>query len=315
MAQETIKGSTTEVVVKPAQPADMEQFRATPYYQGLGIEALQGQLAGYTTDDAALRQQAEAQYRPTYDAEVEALRQQLAQQVQGYGGQIEGIGASYDRQRRSTNEAYDQSAVQLDNALTKRGLGRSSLVASQGAYLEKQRNRALEEIDRDENQAISAINERIAQLTDQAAQSERTLAGNYARQLENRVNELKTQNRNASVSLQLQIAALQQQGYEAYQDWLLRNREQELSQKEFEARYGGKSSSGSSSRAAAAGTGKAATQKTQERSSVLGGVIESLKDAVRNTISKGKTAASSGTAEERTNRIGASASKRRNAME
>ena len=53
-------------------------------------------------------------------------------------------------------------------------------------------------------------------LTDQAAQSEKLLAGNYASQIEARMNELKQQNQTAATNLQLQIAALQQEGYNAW---------------------------------------------------------------------------------------------------
>ena len=136
--------------------------------------------------------------------------------------------------------------MSLNNALTKRGLGRSSLVSTQGTYLENQRNQALGDIDRDETNAINAINEKIALLTDQAAQSEKTLSGNYARQIEARINELRTQNQTAATNLQLQIAALQMQGYQAYQEWLLAQRSQELAEEEFEWTKSKHSSSGSS---------------------------------------------------------------------
>ncbi len=280
---------TTDVEKVIGGAADMEQFKETPYYQSLGIEGLQQQLGSYQTDEAALRQQAESQYKPTYDAEVEALRQQLAQQVQGYERQLSGMGASYDRQRRNTDQAYDESAVSLNNALTKRGLGRSSLVSTQGAYLEKARNQALDDIDRDEAQAIGAINEKIALLTDQAAQSERTMAGNYARQLEQRINELKEKNQSASISLQLQIAALQQQGYEAYQKWLLDNRAQELKEKEFDIKYGEKQSGGSSG---SSGTAKkssssntAANTAKSTQTQTVGGVLPALMESAKKLIS------------------------------
>ncbi len=273
---------TNTTVADQTQAADMDAFKATPYYQGLGIEELRKQLEGYQTDDAALRTQAENQYKPTYDAEVEALRQQLAQQVQGYENQLSGLGTQYERQRRSTKQAYDESAVNLNNTLTSRGLGRSSLVSTQGAYLENQRNQALGDIDRTETDAINAINEQIALLTDQAAQSERTLSGNYARQLENRVSELKAQNQSASISLQLQIAALQQQGYEAYQKWLLENRAQELDEREFEIKYG-EGQSGSASSGSGGKTQK--SSPSQSKSTVsddqqTGGVLPAFAKAL-----------------------------------
>lgn len=270
-------------MAESTKTATMEEFKQTPYYQGLGIEGLEAQLAGYQTDDAALKLQAEAEYRPAYESEAEAAQQALEKELQGYRTQLAGTGAAYDRQRQNAHQTYEESAVDLNNALTKRGLGRSSLVSAQGAYLQNQRNRTLSEIDRAESDAINAINERIALLTEQAAQNERTMAGNYARQLEKRVNELKEKNRSASISLQLQIAALQQQGYEAYQDWLLANRRQEIEEQEFEAEYGDQlnENGGSSSVSSSGGTGS----KKKE---------ESVKTAGRETIAqKASSAASS----------------------
>ncbi len=296
MAEETTRINAAETLLKPAEAAGMEEYRATPYYQSLGIDQLERQLAGYQADDETLRTQAENQYRPVYESEAEAARQEYERQVQGYRSQIAGVGAAYDRQRRAAGEAYDRSAAQLNNRLTARGLGRSSLVSTQGAYLEKQRNEALGDIDRDESAAINAINEKIALLTDQAAQSERTLAGNYARQLENRVNELKEKNQSAAVSLQLQIAALQQQGYEAYQNWLLKNREQSIRDMEFEAEYapktGGAGSSGGKSAASSTGAKKnQGAADAQQVASAAGNVIMQALNALKNKLSTKKSTA------------------------
>lgn len=297
--------------------AAMDEFKETPYYQGLGIESLQEQLAGYQASDEALKDQAEAQYRPAYESEREAIRQELEREIQGYNSQKAGAGAAYEQQRRRTNQAYNESAVDMSNALTRRGLGRSSLVSTQGAYLEDRRNQALSDIDRAETDAIGAINERIALLTEQAAQKERTLAGNYARQLESRVNEMKEQKQSAAISLQLQIAALQQQGYEAYQDWLLANRKQEIAEKEFEAEYGtaektaGSSGSGRK-KAATSSTKKNAAQKAQT-SAAKAGTFAGAIAALTNAIAKGQK--SGGTAGAASANWKSTAAKRQKAME
>lgn len=279
-------------MTETVKAASMEEFQKTPYYQGLGIEGLQSQLGAYEADDAALRNQAEAEYRPAYEQEAEAARQELEREIQGYEAQISGMDTAYDRQRRNTKQAYEESAAQMNNQLTKRGLGRSSLVSAQGAYLQNQRNQALAEIDREQGDAIHAINERIALLTEQAAQSERTRAENYARRLESRVGEMKEKNREASISLQLQIAALQQQGYEAYQDWLLKNRQQEIREKEFEAEYGAELTGGGSGSSAGGGSDQkkqqssaaAAEEKEKSRGPIsqkAGEVVNALKEAAK----------------------------------
>jgi len=298
--------------METVKAASMEEFQKTPYYQGLGIEGLQSQMGAYETDDAALRKQAEAEYGPSYEQEAEAARQELEREIQGYGAQVSGMGAAYDRQRKNANQAYEESAVQMNNQLTKRGLGRSSLVSAQGAYLQNQRNQALAEIDRAQSDAIHAINERIALLTEQAAQSERTRAENYARRLESRVGEMKEKNREASISLQLQIAALQQQGYEAYQDWLLKNRQQEIREKEFEAEYG-EDLTGSVSIPSAAGSSgqkkpQSSTAAAEEKSrgpisQKAGEVVNALKEAAKKltgSLEGGVKAASKQTAAKKT---------------
>ena len=271
-------------MAESVKAATMEEFRQTPYYQGLGIEALKEQLSDFEQDEEQLMDQAEAQYRPAYEREPEAAQQALEKELQGYRAQLSGNGAEYDRQRRNINRAYEESAAELNNQLTKRGLGRSSLVSTQGAYLQNQRGQALAEIDRSEGDAIQAINEKIALLTEQAAQKERTMADDYARQLETRVNDLKEKNRNASISLQLQIAALQQQGYEAYQEWLLNNRRQEIAEKEFEAEYGEVlnegASSGSSSSSGGGSSKKAAAAAKKEAEKSPGKLTEAASSAV-----------------------------------
>jgi len=249
----TVGGDTTTTPTTP-QLTPMQQFQQSGYYQSLGLDKLQQQLAGYATDDATLRAQAEALYKPTYLTELEALRQQFALQQQAYKSQLEGMGMTYDRQRRATNQAYDESAVDLNNALTKRGLGRSSLVSTQGAYLESKRNTALSDIDASEAAARNALLEKIALLADQSAQSEKLLASNYAQQLEARIQELRQQNQSAATSLQLQLAQLQQQGYQAYQQQLMAEREQQLAEDQFEYTKTQKSSSGTGSKSSSSGS-------------------------------------------------------------
>ena len=277
-------------MAESVKAATMEEFKQTPYYQGLGIDALEDRLAGIEQDEGEIKSQAEAQYRPAYEQERENARHAFEKELAGYRAQMAGAGADYDRQRRKADRAYEESAAELNNQLTKRGLGRSSLVSAQGAYLQNQRNQALAEIDRAEGDAIRAINEKIALLTEQAAQKERTMADNYVRQLDARVSEMKEKNKNASISLQLQIAALQQQGYEAYQEWLLKNRKQEVEEKEFEAEYGemqnAEASSGSASPSGGGGSKKAAAKETKQPTAALGAAAGSAVGALSGGIKK-----------------------------
>lgn len=284
MAESVVKEYVTE-------PADMQEFKESAYYQSLGIEPLQEALKQYTQDNDALYAQAEAQYRPTYEREMEALSQQRDAQELGYQQRLDRLASAYERQRRRVGQAYDESAVNLNNALTKRGLGRSSLVSTQGAYLENQRNQALEDIHREEMDDIQEINDRIALLTNQTAESQKTLTQNYARQLESRISALRQQNQTAAVSLQLQIAALQQQGYEAYQKWLLDNRSMVLDEKTYDAEYAPRSASsgGSSSSSSKKKSSSEVVKKAQNVGAAIGKALNQVKkNGVVSSVSSGK---------------------------
>ena len=268
-----------------------DDYRASNFYNAQVMDALNRRLGDYSTDYATLRKQAEAEYSPTYQAEVDALNARLGSQTLSAQNERQALGRTYERQRRQANEAYDRSAVALNNALNARGLGRSSLTATQGAYLEGQRGQALADIGRAEADDIAAINSRIAQLTEEAARSRQTLAASYAQQLDNRINQLRSSNQSAAVSLQLQIAALQQQGYQAYQDWLLKERAQALNEAEFREKYGlnedgtrRSSSSGSSGKAKT--TAKTASTKAAQKTTSLSDLLKSVAGGIQSTLSR-----------------------------
>lgn len=273
-------------------------YRNSGWYNRETIDALNRQLANYDTDYGALKRQAEAEYAPTYALEQDALDARLAQQTTEAQNQQAALSRTYDRQRREMNELYDQSAARLNNTLNARGLGRSSLTATQGAYLEGQRGQSIADINRAEADDIAAINSRIAQLTEEAARSRQSLAASYAQQLDNRINQLRSSNQSAAVSLQLQIAALQQQGYQAYQDWLLKERAQALSEAAFREQYGlnedgsrrASSSSGASGKAKSTPT--AAAKKTGS-ATTLSGLIKSAVSGIQSALSKAAGAAKS----------------------
>ena len=274
-----------------------DDYKASDWYNADAMNALNRRLEGYSTDYATLKKQAEAEYAPTHRAELDALDARLASQTMAAQNQRQALGQTYERQRRRVDASYDRSAAALNNALNARGLGRSSLTATQGAYLEGQRNQALGDIDRAETDEIAAINSRIAQLADETARSRQTLAASYAQQLDNRINQLRSSNQTAAVSLQLQIAALQQQGYEAYQNWLLKERAQSLDEAEFRQRYGlnedgtRRASSGSSAKAKTSATpAKKKNTLSSLVKGVAGGVRAAVSGSVRNMGSIGSAA-------------------------
>ena len=260
-------------------------YRQSDWYDAESIDGLRRRLDALTQSDDALRAQAEAEYRPAYEAQKNALRDTLERETASAQTERGALASAYDKRRRLANESYDRSAAALNNTLNARGLGRSSLTGTQNAYLERERGRALDDIGAEESENVNAINRRIAQLAENAARDERTLEGSYADKLSSRISALKSANQTAAISLQLQIAALQQQGYEAYRDSLLKERAQQLDEDEFRQKYGlndesaqsGRTSSGSKTRAAAQNTAKAAT---------VGTPLKSLSDTLKNLLAR-----------------------------
>lgn len=265
-------------------------YKQSDWYDAESIDGLRRQLDTLSRSDDALRSQAEAEYRPDYEAQKNALRDTIERETASAQAERDALASTYDRRRRLANESYDRSAAALNNTLNARGLGRSSLTGTQSAYLERERGRTLDDIGAEESENVNAINRRIAQLAENAARNERTLDGSYADKLASRVSALKSANQTAAISLQLQIAALQQQGYEAYRDSLLKERAQQLDEDEFRQKYGlydestqnNRVSSGGKTRAAARNTAKTATASAP---------LKSLSAALKNLLARksGKT--------------------------
>ncbi len=257
-------------------------YRQSDWYDAESVDGLRRRLDALSAGDEALRAQAEAEQRPAYETQKNALRDALERETASAQTERDALASTYDRRRRLANESYDRSAAALNNALNARGLGRSSLTGTQNAYIERERSRALDDIGAEEAASVNAINRRIAQLTESAARDERTLDGNYASQLNSRVNALKSANQTAAISLQLQIAALQQQGYEAYREHLLRERAQQLDEDEFRQKYGLNDADVQTGRASSA---KARASQSAARTATAA-PLKSLSDALKSLIAR-----------------------------
>ena len=70
-------------MAESVKAATMEEFQQTPYYQGLGIDALEDRLAGIEQDEGEIKSQAEAQYRPAYEQERETARHAFEKELAG----------------------------------------------------------------------------------------------------------------------------------------------------------------------------------------------------------------------------------------
>lgn len=201
------------------KPPSYDSWLESGYGASANIAALQQQMAGYATDYDTLSKQATAAYTPTYNASLLALQQQLEAQLGGYNNQLSGLNLAYDKQRRNLNAQYDQSLSSALNNLTKRGIGRSSIVGTTSAAIEGARGQALDDVGAAETDAYEDIYNNIALAQNQYAASERQLRNDYAAQIESRINELRNANQTAQTQLQLQIAQLQQSGYQQYLNW------------------------------------------------------------------------------------------------
>lgn len=265
-------------------------YKQSDWYDAESIDGLRRQLDTLSRSDDALRSQAEAEYRPDYEAQKNALRDTIERETASAQAERDALASTYDRRRRLANESYDRSAAALNNTLNARGLGRSSLTGTQNAYLERERGRTLDDIGAEETENVNAINRRIAQLAENAARDERTLDGSYADKLASRVSALKSANQTAAISLQLQIAALQQQGYEAYRDSLLKERAQQLDEDEFRQKYGLNDESAQNNRVSSGGKTRAAARNTA-KTATASAPLKSLSATLKNLLARksGKT--------------------------
>lgn len=207
------------MATKKKKPPSFSSWQSSGYGSAANIAALQEQMAGYATDYDTLSQQAAAAYNPTYNANLLALQQQLETQLGAYNNQLSGLGLSYDKQRRNLNSQYDQSLSSSMNNLTKRGIGRSSIVGTTSAAIEGARGQALADVEAAETDAYGDIYENMTLAQNQYAASDRQLRNDHAAQIEARINELRNTNQTAQTQLQLQIAQLQQSGYQQYLNW------------------------------------------------------------------------------------------------
>ena len=181
-----------------AAPPSMDEYKKTAFYSNTNVAELQKQLANFNMTDAEAREQAEAQYKPSYDLEKADLENNLAQ-----------VMASRDRDIRKLNTQYDRTLNSIMAGLNARNMGRSSLVNTQGVETENARNSAIADTSYEYLLKQNEINSNIQKS-----------GANYAQNVENRANELMQENTGQRIQLLTQIAQLQQQGYSAYTDYL-----------------------------------------------------------------------------------------------
>ncbi len=188
-------------------------------------ERLKKLLESMTESDETLRRKAENELKPDYESARRELLNNLKKENEQDVQKGKAISDSYAERRQQVNEAYDRSHKRLENELNMRGMGRSSLVATEGTALENERNRELNRLNTEENTQKQELKNAASGRQEQAEDELKALSGSYAEKLEKRIASLKDSSRTAQVSLELQLAALQQQGYEAYMNNLMKEKE------------------------------------------------------------------------------------------
>jgi len=181
-----------------ASPPSLSDYQNTGFYSTANINQLQNQLAQYATDFATNRQRAESYYSPTYEAEKQNYQNQLAE-----------LGTNQQIDAKKINTQYDKSMNQLMANLNKQGFGRSSLVSTRGVEVENARNGALSDSSLQYLRQANDINANI-----------QTLTAKYAQDVESKAAEMQRENQASRINLLAQIAQLQQNGYNAYANYL-----------------------------------------------------------------------------------------------
>lgn len=207
-----------------------------------------------TTSDDVLRQRAENEYNPLYNAQV-AEQEALKRSAQtARDERLAALARQYEKNEESTNRNYDTQRVTANNSMLGRGMNNSSLALAMLNRVEDQRNRALNDLtsernayetsaQNDYNNAVTTADANIARLgSDRAAnvdarfQALRDAEQNRAFQAQQAQNQLQQY----VTDLMVQIESLRQQGYSQYlqqqnaeAERALQQAQQEFNQQQF----------------------------------------------------------------------------------
>lgn len=184
-----------------------EKFKQSDAYK-TNLAPLYESLNQYNKTDDQLRDQATNAYQPTYDMERLSLDQRLQTALQGYQNQLSTMEGGYSRQLDQNSALFDKRLSDMLVSITKRGMGRSSLVGTGSAALTSQQQAAAQAILNEYQTQRNAIGGNIALAHQQQADAARQMASSYAQQIEARMNELRDKNMAARDALMLEIATL-----------------------------------------------------------------------------------------------------------
>lgn len=176
-----------------------QKYSESGFGKSSGVAELQQQASQIKTDDVSLRQQAEAQYKPTYEAEQRSLQTQLSALIKSQTDDSELL-----------NTQYQQSVNTMIGKLAKRGLNTGATPDATVVALDKFRNEVMTQ-----RQAVYGGQQKALQRLSDTHKADYEL-NIQARMATNRSNALTSLN-----DLLTQIAQLQAGSYEDYTKYLL----------------------------------------------------------------------------------------------
>jgi hypothetical protein len=209
-------------------------------YTNADIEALEQRIAqanqalqSFNTTaatDEELRNRAENEYRPIYNAQVaeqEAARQTAQTTLDNTLG---ALNRQYGRDQESINKSYDTQLAGTNNAMLARGFNNSSLAVAMLNHSNSQRNRALENLAAERaagessaqaayNNAMNTANAAIARLGSDLATNVDARYQALREADQNRVfQQIQAQNQleQQRMEWEFQLAQLRQQAYSQY---------------------------------------------------------------------------------------------------
>lgn len=174
-------------------------WKGSGFGQSAGVKPLKTEANNITLDNDALRQQAEQQYRPTYEIETASLNNQLTALIKTQTDDSDLL-----------NKQYQQSINSMMDRLSKHGLKIGSLPDTTTAALDKFRNEVMDQ----RQQVYNVQRQGIQNVQD-------TLEGNYELNIQARMNAIRQNNLTTLTSLLEQIAKLQVSSYTDYINYLL----------------------------------------------------------------------------------------------
>ncbi|MGL4774528.1 MAG: hypothetical protein ACRC2K_13285 [Clostridium sp.] len=158
---------------------------------------------------ADYRQQAQAQYDPSYNARVQALKNQLAQNTLSLDQSKTGINQNYDTQVGHQNLNNKISKNNISNTMLGRGLGASSIVTSGLAESDARNTRMVGEINTARTGALNDIEAQKAMLAQNMNNTLGQMAGDREKELMALANQL--EDRDFEKNFKNRQLALQQQ--------------------------------------------------------------------------------------------------------